>query len=62
MAETNTKMCQTSLIPKVLFAVDRIKSKSALRNTECEGAWQIEVSSLFHSLIVQGKNDFSIFL
>ena len=43
---------ETSLVPKVLFAVGRIKSKSALRNTEYEGAWQIEVSSLFHSLIV----------
>ena len=46
---------ETSLVPKVLFAVGRIKSKSALRNTEYEGAWQIEVSSLFHSLIVWGK-------
>ena len=49
MAETNTK---TSLVPKVLFAVGRIETKSALRNTECEGTWQIEVSSLFHSQIV----------
>ena len=33
------------------FAVGRIKSKSALRNIEYEGALQIEVPSLFHSLI-----------
>ena len=29
---------ETSLIPEVLFAVGRIKSKSALRNTRYEGA------------------------
>ena len=29
---------ETSLIPKVLFAVGWIKSKSALQNTEYEGA------------------------
>ena len=29
---------ETSLIPKVLLAVGRIKSKSALRNTEYEEA------------------------
>ena len=43
MAETNTMRfnnfkSETSLVPKVLFAVSRIKSKSALRNTEYEGA------------------------
>ena len=29
---------ETSLVPKVLFAVGWIKSKSALRSTEYEGA------------------------
>ena len=29
---------EASLVPNVLFAVGRIKSKSALRNTEYEGA------------------------
>ena len=46
---------ETSLDPKVLFSVGHIKSKSALRNTEYEGVLQIDVSSLFHSLIVWGK-------
>ena len=32
----------TSLVPKVLFAVGLIKSKSALWNTEYEGALQIK--------------------
>ena len=41
----------------MLFAVGRIKSESALQNTEHEGAWQIEVSSLLHSLIVWGKKE-----
>ena len=41
---------ETSLVPKVLFAVGRIKSKRPLQNTEYEGAWQIDVSSLFHCL------------
>ena len=40
---------ETSLIPKVLFAVVQKKSKKALRNTAYEGAWHIEGSSLFHS-------------
>ena len=44
-----------SLVPKVHFAVGRIKSESGLRNTEYEGAWKIEGSSFFHSLIVWGK-------
>ena len=48
---------ETSLVPKVLFAVGRIKPKSAFRNTEYEGAWQNEVSSLFHSLTVWGKKE-----
>ena len=47
---------ETSLVPKLLlFAVGQIKSKSTLQYTEHERAWQIEVSSLFHSLIVWGK-------
>ena len=29
---------ESSLVPKVLFAVGWIKSKSTLQNTECEGA------------------------
>ena len=40
------------------FAVGRIKSKSALRNIEYEGALQIEVPSLFHSLIFWGKKNY----
>ena len=46
---------ETSLVPKVLFPINWIKSKSVLQNNECEGAWQIHVSSLFHFLIVLGK-------
>ena len=46
---------EKSLVPKVLFAVGRIKSKSALWNTEYEGAWKIEVSSLFDSLTIWCK-------
>ena len=53
----NNFKTETSLVPKVLFAVDWIKSKSALRNTEYEGARQIEVSSLFQSLIFWGKKE-----
>ena len=40
------------------FAVGRIKSKSALRNIEYEGALQIEVPSFFHSLIFWGKKNY----
>ena len=46
---------ETSLAPAALFVVGRVKSKSALGNTEYKGAWQIEVWSLFHSLIACGK-------
>ena len=58
MAETNRRCVnnfkpETSLVRKV--PVGRIKSKSALRNTYYGGAWQIEVSSMFYSLIVSSK-------
>ena len=58
MAETNANMCvnnfksEASLVPKVLFTVGRIKSKSAFQNTEYREACQIEITSSFHSLIV----------
>ena len=58
MAETNANMrvnnfkSEASLVPKVLFTVGQIKSKSAFQNTEYREACQIEITSLFHSLIV----------
>ena len=41
----------------MLSAFGCIKSESALnmKNYEYEGAWQIEISFLFHLLIVGGK-------
>ena len=41
--DVNNFKPESSLVPKVLFAVGWIKSKSTLQNTEYEGAWQIEV-------------------
>ena len=48
---------EASLVRKVLFAVGWIMSKSALWNTEYEGAGLMEASSLFHSLIVWFKKE-----
>ena len=53
----NNSKPEISLVSNVPCAVGRIKSKSALQKTEYEGAWQIDVSSLFHSLIVWGKKE-----
>ena len=72
-AEANTKTWRhvsnskpdTLLILKVLLAVGRMKSKSAKQNTTYEGAWHIEGSSLFSSLMVKGKKEllqFSVLL
>ena len=46
---------EISLVPKRQIAVSWIKSESALGNTEFKGAGEIQVSSLFHSVIVWGK-------
>ena len=48
---------EISLIPNALFAVSQIKSENDLKNTEYEGVWHIEVSSLFHSQLSEAKKN-----
>ena len=56
MAKTNTKTFQWFLSRNIVGSksdICRIRSKGALQNTEYKGAWQIEASSFFKSLIAK---------